>query len=272
MTTKPVYGLVTSDRELARPTDDLSVIMYEMKDVLGAVRTPLPNTVSMISCFADNQWIKEHPDFVAVSQDGMTATRKEIYFDYDWVCPTRKEWQEKLFSLIREADRVGPVRLDTIGFPREGFCACPVCQETWRQSGIADWNAWRASVITEFIRTCRKQTRNPLYMTLYPDAIKQHHYVRFGVDIDAIQPYIDGFVVPLYDLHYSVTYWLESLAWGFRDMLQKPLYIELYACVTEPKRLAKATQVVQHYADGVLFAYARKADDVARVLELVRPV
>jgi len=270
MSTTPVYGLVTGDADLARKMSQLSVIMYEIKDVLGVHRTPLPNTVSMISCFSDNQWLKEHPDFVAVSKDGMTATRKEKYFDYDWVCPTRKEWQEKLLALVREADRVGPVRLDTISFPREGFCFCPVCQTHWQQSGIADWEAWRASVITDFVRTCREMTDNQLYMTLYPDPIKHHHYVRFGVDIDAILPYIDCFVVPLYDLHYSVTYWLEAMAWGFRDMLQKPFLIELYACDTDPKRLAKATQVAQHYADGVLFAYARKAEDIERVLDLVR--
>lgn len=124
-------------------------------------------------------------------------------------------------------------------------------------------------MITDFVRSCREVTQNKLYMTLYPDPLKDHHYYRFGVDIDAVTDEIDYFVIPVYDLHYSVTYWLETLAWGFQDMLKKPFLIELYACDLDPKKLAKATQVAQHYADGVLFAYARNAEYVEHVLSIL---
>jgi len=270
MSKKPIYGLVTSQAEMAKKTDDLSVVMYEIKDVLGVHRSPIPGTVSMVSCFADNQWIKEHPEYVAVSKDGMKATRKEKYFDWDCLCPSRADWKEKMLELIKMADGQGEVRLDDIGFPRENFCWCEACQEEWKKSGISDWETWRGHVITEFVKTCREATRNRLYMTLYPDPIKEHHYFRFGIDVDAVADYVDCFVVPIYDLHYSVTYWLETLAWGFKDMLPKPFFIELYACDIEPKKLAKATQVAQHYADGVLFAYARKTEDITEVLDLMR--
>ncbi|OUM87929.1 MAG: hypothetical protein BAA01_10820 [Bacillus thermozeamaize] len=270
MQAKNTYGIVTSNPELVQQANDLSVIMYEIKDVLGVHRTPIPGTVSMVSCFSDNQWIKEHPDFVAVSKDGMKATRKEKYFDWDCLCPSRDEWKEKLLRIVKEADRQGEVRLDVVGFPREGFCWCTICQEKWKQSRLEDWEAWRASVITDFVRSCREATKNRLYMTLYPDPLKVHHYHRFGVDIDAVSKYVDCFVIPVYDLHYSVTYWLETLAWGFRDMLKKPFLIELYACDLDPHKLAKATQVARHYADGVLFAYPRNAEYVQNVLSILK--
>lgn len=63
---------------------------------------------------------------------------------------------------------------------------------------------------------------------------------------------------------------VATAGWGFKDALKKPFFIELYACDVEPKKLAKATQVAQHFADGVLFAYARKTEDVAQVLDLLR--
>jgi len=50
MSTTPVYGLVTGDADLAQKMSQLSVIMYEIKDVLCIDRKPLHDSVSKISC------------------------------------------------------------------------------------------------------------------------------------------------------------------------------------------------------------------------------
>lgn len=266
---RKLYGIVTTKpKELEIP--GLELKMLEVKDVLGRRQEPLPGTVSMISCFADNKAVKADPELAAVSRDGMKATRKEKYFDWDCICPSRDEWKREMLDLIRDAAGFGPVRIDDIGFPREGFCWCPVCQDRFAQSQISDWEEWRASVITEFVRDCREAVSQPLYMTLYPDPLKSHLKRRFGVDVDAISPYIDCFVIPLYDIHYGVTYWIESIAWAFQEMTDKPTLIELYVGGVETRRLVKAAEVARHYSQGILFAYPRNAEEVTAALTLLK--
>jgi len=67
---------------------------------------------------------------------------------------------------------------------------------------------------------------------------------------------VDFFLVPLYDLAYSTTYWLETLVYDFYNQLEKPLYIELYAANPGPKlkNLLSAIVSVSNYADGVILA------------------
>jgi len=62
-------------------------------------------------------------------------------------------------------------------------------------------------------------------------------------------------VVPLYDTAYGTTYWLESLASGFRDALDAPLSIELYAVDIDIENLVHAAEVAYAYATDVLFGY-----------------
>ena len=71
----------------------------------------------------------------------------------------------------------------------------------------------------------------------------------------AIDAYVDEYVVPLYDMAYSTTYWLEIIASAFRDRLETPLSVELYAVEVDIDNLIHALEVVEEYADSVLFGY-----------------
>ena len=79
---------------------------------------------------------------------------------------------------------------------------------------------------------------------------------RYGEDFRSLAKYVDFFLVPIYDTHYSTTYWLETLALDFSKQLEKPLYIELYASYPRPKlkNLLKAIVAVSNYADAVILA------------------
>jgi hypothetical protein len=92
-------------------------------------------------------------------------------------------------------------------------------------------------------------------MTLYPDPYPGHLHERAGIDLDAVAEYVDEFVVPLYDLHYGTTYWLEILATGFEDALSKPFSVELYAVDVDVDDLIHASEVAGEYGESVLFGY-----------------
>jgi hypothetical protein len=73
--------------------------------------------------------------------------------------------------------------------------------------------------------------------------------------VDAVEPFVDEFVVPLYDMAYSTTYWLEILAQGFEDRLSTQFSVELYAVDVDIDDLVKATEVASEYGTAVLFGY-----------------
>ncbi|MGM0389270.1 MAG: hypothetical protein ACQEP0_12315, partial [Natrinema limicola] len=114
---------------------------------------------------------------------------------------------------------------------------------------------WRASVITEFVEEAVDRIPGTVYMTLYPDPYPGHLYERAGIDLEAIEEYVDEFVVPLYDTHYGTTYWLETIAKGFESALETPFNIELYAVNVDIDNLIHASEVAQEYAKSVFFGY-----------------
>lgn len=274
-------GIVTADRRdlealagrvtagAAGPVE----VFFEIKSVTGHVEEPVPGVHNMISCFGDNRAVSQRPELAAVGPDGMRAVRGERYFDWDWVCPSRRDYRDRVLELVRRAAGAGVAgtRLDTVSFPREGFCRCPACREAQAASGL-DWPAWRAEVITGFIREAAAVARRPLSVTLYPDPYGDHQRERFGLDLAAIARHVDFFVVPIYDLHYATTHWLETLTWGFRDLLgPAPFVVELYALNVDKKALLRAARVADAYADGVLFAYERAAEILPVIEELGPP-
>lgn len=249
---------------------------WEVKDVGGAWREPLAGAVPMVSCFGDNRMAKSHPDWVQIGPDGLRGTRDAPYFDWDTLCPSRSEVQaaveEWIWRALAAPDASLPgLRLDDVTFAREGFCQCPVCRERQTASGLS-WAGYRTEVLTRFVEGVKRKMTGPLYFTLYPDPFPGHLESRFGLSVDALRPFVDGgFVVPLYDIHYGTTYWVEVLASAFRDVIgDAPLYIELYGLGVEEPRLVKAAQVAASYADGVLVAYDKDLDKLLRVEAAVR--
>ncbi|QBS36787.1 hypothetical protein E1B22_01680 [Thermaerobacter sp. FW80] len=310
-------GIVTYDRRDLRTLREMGLldrrprlhVFYEIKSVLGRTDPPVPGVHNMISCFGDNRAVQRDPGLAAVGPGGMRAVRGTPYFDWDWVCPSDEGYRRSLLDLVARAaaQAVAGIRLDTVGFPREGFCRCPRCQAAQRASGL-DEETWRAATMTAFIREAVARARTPraaadagggaapradggnptpsgsvpppepapaprpVSVTLYPDPFGDHLFRRFGLDVAQLGRLVDFFVVPIYDLHYSTTYWVEALAWGFRDLLgDVPFVAELYALNVDRKGLLKAARVADAYADGILLAYERAPEAVGILDELGPP-
>ena len=147
------------------------------------------------------------------------------------------------------------VRLDDVGFPRQGYCRCDRCEQRFADSPHDDREAWREAVIEEFVAEARELVPGELYLTLYPDPYPGHLESRSGIDPDALAAYVDEFVVPLYDTAYGTTYWLETIASGFVDRLGTPFSIELYAVNVDIDDLIHATEVAGEYGEAVLYGY-----------------
>ncbi|MHB9286137.1 hypothetical protein ACKVMT_03755 [Halobacteriales archaeon Cl-PHB] len=250
-----MYGVVTrNEEEVTWPEFDLA--FFETKDVTGRATEPVAGAVNMISCFGDNAAAEGNPDLVPESETGEKATRDQPYFDWDYVCPTHESYRQGILEMVEDAATVTEdVRLDDVGFPRAEYCHCDRCDEWFESSEFDDRMTWRADVITEFVAEASERIPGTTYLTLYPDPYPGHLYERSGLDLDALAEYVDEFVVPLYDLDYGTTYWLETIASGFADRLDAPLSIELYAVNVDVDNLIHAAEVAETYADAVLFGY-----------------
>jgi hypothetical protein len=250
-----MYGVVTRNEEEVSWAE-FDRTFFEMKDVTGRATEPVAGAVNMISCFGDNAAVEGDPDLAPVSEDGERATRERQYFDWDYVCPTNETYREGILEMITDAAAVHEdVRLDDIGFPRAEYCHCERCTRLFEESEFDDRSVWREQVITAFVAEARERVPGRLYMTLYPDPYPGHLERRSGIDVDALAEYVDEFVVPLYDMAYETTYWLETIATGFRDRLDRPFSIELYAINIDIDNLIHAMEVADEYANAVLFGY-----------------
>ncbi|MFW6320360.1 MAG: hypothetical protein ACOC0Z_00790 [Halohasta sp.] len=261
-----MYGVVTRNApEVDWP--EFERAFYEVKDVSGRSVEPIESAVNMVSCFGDNAAASENPELVPVDAEGREATRDRRYFDWAYICPTHEAYREGLLEIIADCAAANQnVRLDDVGFPREGYCRCERCDRRFADSEYDDRNEWRASVITEFVAAASQRIPSRTYLTLYPDPYPGHLYERAGLDLDALAEYVDEFVVPIYDTAYGTTYWLESLARGFRTALggdynlsgdepDTPFSVELYAVNVEVDNLIHAAEVADTYAKDVFFGY-----------------
>jgi len=250
-----MYGVVTRNEEEVS-WEEFDAAFFESKDVTGRATTPVADAVNMISCFGDNAAVEGDPTLAPVNPDGDRATRERRYFDWDYVCPTNEPYRAGILEMVEDAAAAnGDVRLDDVGFPREEYCHCDRCDRLFAESDVDDRERWRTSVITEFVAEARERVPGRLYLTLYPDPYPGHLDRRSGIDVDALAEYVDEFVVPIYDTAYETTYWLEVIATGFRDRLDAPFTVELYAIQVEMDNLVHAAEVASAYADTVLFGY-----------------
>jgi hypothetical protein len=259
------FGVVTrNEEELSWSEFDRSC--YEVKDVTGRQTEPASDGVNMISCFGDNAAVDADPDLAPVDDDGNRATREQPYFDWAYVCPSRERYREGLLEIVDDCVRENDdLRLDDVGFPRAEYCRCDVCEREFADSDFDDRFAWRASLVTDFVAEATDRIPGRTYLTLYPDPYPGHLYERSGLDLDALADHVDEFVVPLYDMAYTTTYWVEVIASGFVDALDRPFSVELYAVNVDLDDLDKATDVAAEYGEAVLFGY-----DAGRARALLR--
>ena len=250
-----MYGVVTRNaEEVDWPEFDRA--FYEVKDVTGRHTDPLEDAVNMVSCFGDNATAGTEPDLVPVDDEGNRATRDQPYFDWAYICPLAEDYRHGLLEVIETCAELNEdVRLDDVGFPRAEYCHCERCEGAFAESDHDDWQAWRADVITEFVADATDRIPGKTYLTLYPDPYPGHLYERSGLDVEALAEHVDEFVVPLYDTEYGTTYWLETITSAFEDLLDAPFSVELYAVNVDVENLIHAAEVVDEYADDVLFGY-----------------
>jgi hypothetical protein len=250
-----MYGVVTrNEEELTWP--EFESACHEMKDVTGRATTPVAEGVNMISCFGDNAAVEGDPSLAPVSDEGERATRNRPYFDWDYICPTNDTYREGILEMVEDAVAENEdVRLDDVGFPRAEYCHCERCNRRFAESEFADRQAWREQVVTDFVAQARERVPGTLFLTLYPDPYPGHLETRSGIDPDALAAHVDEFVVPIYDMAYETTYWIESIARGFQDRLDAPFAVELYAIDIELDNLVHAADVADEYAERVLLGY-----------------
>jgi len=120
-----------------------------------------------------------------------------------------------------------------------------------------DWVEWKSKIITDFISKASKivkEATKPFSVNLFPDPYFGKE--RYGEDLNSIEKYVDFFIVPIYDMAYSTTYWLKTLVYGFRKQIKKPLYVELYAANPGPKQknLQAAIAKISNHVDGIILA------------------
>jgi hypothetical protein len=250
-----MYGLVTRNEEEVT-WQEFDRTFFEMKDVTGRATEPVAGAVNMISAFGDNAAVEGDPTLAPVDDFGTPATRERPYFDWDYVCPSKETYREGILEMVEDAAEVNEdVRLDDVGFPREEYCHCEHCNASLAESDAEDRQEYRRETITEFVAEARERVAGDLYLTLYPDPYPGHLDARSGLDIEALSEYVDEFVVPIYDMAYETTYWVEVIAKGFQDRLETPFSIELYAINIDVDNLIKVMDVADEYAESVLFGY-----------------
>lgn len=227
---------------------------YEVKPSSGRMNLPLPKAWNVVNCFADNTIAQTKPELVATS-NGIRAVRgTPKRFLWDWICPSRTEYRDYCLKVIQDiaGHDIAGIRLDSVCFPREGYCDCSTCKELSRKSGM-DFLEWRASQVESFIRTVRESVTCGLGLTLEPDPC--YGKERFGLDLERILKHVDFISTPLY-MDYSIVYWLDIIANCFRRKISKPYFIELYAGHPRAptKHLASALAVASGYADCIVLS------------------
>jgi hypothetical protein len=229
-------------------------VFYEVKPSSGRILKPLPRAWNVVNCFADNTMAEKEPDLVAVCKGEKAKRGTPSRFLWDWICPSRIPYRDYCMNFIRQvaSQDISGIRLDSVCFPREGYCDCENCAESIRDSGMEPVE-WRANQITSFVREVRDNIECSVGFTLEPDPC--YGKERFGLDLHEISKNVDFVVTPLY-MDYSIVYWLDILANCFRRKLSKPYFIELYAGHPRAptKYLASALAVASKYADAVIFS------------------
>jgi hypothetical protein len=241
-------------------------VFYEAKPSSGRILKPLSGAWNVINCFADNTISQRKPELVATGQGDRAVRGTFRHFLWDWICPSREEYREYCKKTINDIAKQGVagIRLDSVCFPREGFCDCKVCSEKQTASG-ADLTEWRAQQIESFVREVRGSLPCELGLTIEPDPCCGKE--RFGLDLEKLAEYVDFVSTPLY-MDYSIVYWLDIIANCFRRRISKPYFIELYAGYPRAptKYLMSALAVASAYADCVVLSTyeARLAEELQK--------
>jgi len=234
---------------------------YRIKSERGIVGTPQENMYTNIACFGDNYTVSQHPDWVSISKDGPALrTNKKYNFRWDILCPTNKEYLAYILNLIEDCSQKSQgISVSSIHFADHGFCICKRCVKEHKKSGL-DWFEWRKQVVNEFIKNARERVKKTFFVGLLPDPVMS--YQRFGIDFDSLAKYAEAFVVPHFSKKYATPWYFETSARAFKNILKKPVYINLYVhgpgdkpneVPTVKELLTTSVRVARTGVDGIIY-------------------
>jgi hypothetical protein len=201
--------------------------VYRVKPETGLRLTPQRDMASNIAVFADTATGQTHPDWISQSPLG-PAKFGNNNFNIYWsvLCPTQPEYREDQLRYIKEVDRQSSgVWLNNYYFTEHNHCSCPRCQELHAKSGLG-WVEWRRKVVNEFLEQVRGEVNGELVLSLQPDPVSSLE--RYGVDFGDIARFADRFNAVIFSKNYATPWYCEMLARGFKKLLTKPFYINLY--------------------------------------------
>jgi hypothetical protein len=250
------------------PVEGVDYNFYRLKSESGIVGKVNPKMYTNIAIFGDNFMAEKRPDWVSTSSKG-PALRTNTRYNLRWdvVCMTNPEAREYNLKIIADAAKKTPgLSISSQHFADEGFCTCPRCIEQQRKSGLS-WVDWRAQTVTEFLSEVKEVVQGkPLFVNLLPDPLLG--YTRFGYDFEAMADYADYFVIPMFSKAYPTPWYWETIARGFKKILDKPVFVNFY--VRGPNEtwdtvapanqiMTVATRVARQGVDGIIFL-AEKAE------------
>jgi hypothetical protein len=242
-----------------QPIEGFDETFYCVKGCTGRIKKPADNCYNVISCFGDNVTARKKPQWIAESKEGKAFRKNKNHrFLWDIICPSVEEYKTQILDLVSEtlqADVTG-IHLESIGFPRSEYCTCERCLTKHKESKL-EWVEWRAKTVTDLVAQASKVVREnnkSFSVKILPDPCFGKE--RYGEDFQALEEHVDFFVVPIYDLAYSTTYWVETLALDFSKQLKKPIHIELYASNPQPKlkNLLSTMLSISNYVEGITLA------------------
>ena len=232
-----------------------------------------PAAVSMqndVTVFCDAKAIREDPSVVALSKGGPALRRnRKSNLAFDFVCPTHPGYRAKVFEYLDgiSSQNITGVTLNLYHFPDQDYCICPRCTELRKASGL-NWVAWRAQIITAFLKEAKTHTKGTFAVEMFPDPVLAKE--RFGIDFKAIAELVDYFHVPLSSRDYFTNYWVDTIVRDFVATLKKPVVVELSAEMPTDEKLDALLKTVayisRHKIDAVLLLVhnSENARQVAR--------
>lgn len=267
-----MYGLLTDDPTIA--TDSITEKAYYMTDRVSGQRSPpVENAINSVACWGDTAAVESQPERAAVSRTGERALPSTPGHHWGTICPTDPDYRSELLDRLEAVGAVGDVRLTTLGFPGESHCHCPRCTRQFERSPHRTRAEWRQSVITNFVGEAEDRIDGRVVATLYPDPYPGRLRERAGLDLVALDEYVDEFLVPLCAQRYETTYWVEALARGFADRiadLDATLSVQLAADGVDTERLVTITRQLDQLVDTVVFGIPDgTVDTLETVLERV---
>lgn len=202
--------------------------VFRVKPETGLRLKPQEDMASNIAVFADTQTAGIHPEWVSQSPLG-PAQFGNNNFNIYWsvLCPTQPDYREDQLKYIADVDRQSKqgIWLNSHYFADHSHCTCPRCQELQRKSGLG-FVEWRRKVVSDYLEQIRGVVKNELVLALQPDPVSSLE--RYGVDFNDAAKYADHFNVVMFSKNYATPWYWEMLARGFKKLLTKPFYINLY--------------------------------------------